>query len=298
MADGITLIGHVTRDIVRFPQKPERRQPGGAVYYAGMALRALGQPVTVITRVAEPDEDALLGELRRAGAQVLNLPSAQTTCFVNTYGPDGGDDRTQEVTALADPFDMEAAAQISRHISGSAVYFGPLTVEEMPSTFIAQIAGECAATTALDVQGIVRRVIDGQVLPTEWPQATEILPLIKIVKADQQEAEILTNESDPERAALALNELGARHALVTMGGDGSVISRHGTARRQPDGTAFPIMDTTGCGDTFLAAYLYRIVQGAAPDTAGNFAATAATLMATHHGPLTDRDAVAAARSSD
>jgi len=46
-----------------------------------------------------------------------------------------------------------------------------------------------------------------------------------------------------------------------------------------------VTDTTGCGDTFLAAYLAGVIAGKQPAEAGHFAAAAAALKQTVFGPL-------------
>jgi sugar/nucleoside kinase (ribokinase family) len=46
------------------------------------------------------------------------------------------------------------------------------------------------------------------------------------------------------------------------------------------------VDATGCGDTYMAGYLYQRVRGAAIREAGEFAAAMATLKIEASGPFT------------
>lgn len=281
MTPGVTLIGHISHDIVRMPGVPERRQPGGAVYYAGMALRALGAPVTVITRLAGPDEDALITPLRDAGASVVALPSAQTTCFINIYAS-GGNARMQQLTAQAGPFD----AQDVPPVETGAVYFAPLSCGEISAALIGQIVSRANRLIALDAQGMVRQADRGKIALKDWPEKNEILPLVTILKADVDEAAILTGQLDPAMAARRLCGLGVEHALVTGGINGAIICHRGALWRIPAvGQSWPVIDATGCGDTFLAAYLFRIMAGDTAPVAGRFAAAAAALKLTGFGPL-------------
>jgi sugar/nucleoside kinase (ribokinase family) len=284
MQNGVTLIGPVSRDIVRLPELPERQQPGGAVFYAGMALRALGVPVNVITRLAKQDEATLLTPLRRAGATITALASAHTTSFINSYGP-STDERTQEVSAQADPF---LVADIPA-ISTQWIYLGPLLEGNISTALIRHIADRGAHRIAIDAQGLLRHVRDGKVLPADWPDKYEILPRIDILKADAQEAGLITGQSDPEMSARILCGRGVDHALVTLGDAGAILCHRGALIRQPAfrpaGKTWPTVDTTGCGDTFLAAYLAGIIEGKQPAEAGRYAATAAALKQTVFGPL-------------
>ena len=45
-------------------------------------------------------------------------------------------------------------------------------------------------------------------------------------------------------------------------------------------------DTTGCGDTYMAGYLYQRIKLATPENAGQFAAAMATLKIESPGPFT------------
>lgn len=284
MQNGVTLIGPVSRDIVRLPELPERQQPGGAVFYAGMALRALGVPVNVITRLAKQDEATLLTPLRRAGATITALASAHTTSFINSYGP-GTDERTQEVSAQAGPF---LVADIPA-ISTQWIYLGPLLEGDISTALIRHIADRGPHRIAIDAQGLLRHVRDRKVLPVGWPDKYAILPRIDVLKADAQEAGLITGQSDPEMAARILCGRGVDHALVTLGGAGAILCHRGALIRQPAfrpaDKNWPKVDTTGCGDTFLAAYLAGIIEGKQPAEADRYAATAAALKQTVFGPF-------------
>ncbi len=284
MQQGVTLVGPVSSDIVRIPGMPERHQPGGAVFYAGMALRALGIPAAIITRLAAQDEAALLTPLLQAGAAITALPSKHTTNFINKYDP-GKDERTQEVSAQADPF---LIADIPA-VFTQWIYFGPLLEDDISTALIRHFADNGAYRIALDAQGLLRRAVDGKVLTTGWPDKYALLPRIDILKADAEEAELITGQSNPEMAARILCGRGVDHALVTLGKAGAIICHRGALIRQPayrpTGQDWPVIDATGCGDTFLAAYLASIIAGKQAAEAGRFAAAAAALKLTGFKPL-------------
>lgn len=284
MQNGVTLIGPVSRDIVRLAELPERQQPGGAVFYAGMALCTLGVPVNIFTCLAKQDEATLLAPLRQAGATITALPSTHTTGFINSYGLDR-DKRTQEVSAQADPIPLEDMPEITT----PWIYFAPLLKGDISTALIRHMAERGTHKIALDAQGLLRHVRDGKVFPAGWPDNYEILPRIDILKADAEEAGLITGQSNPEMAARILCGRGVDHALVTLGEAGAIICHRGALIRQPafrpPAQDWPVTDTTGCGDTFLAAYLAGVIAGKQPAEAGHFAAAAAALKMTVFGPL-------------
>lgn len=285
----ILLIGHVTRDIIRAPGQPDRVQPGGSVYYAGMALRGFGHDVTIVTRVAKQDEVSLLGALGRAGVQIHNLPATQTSCFVNAQGPGGVDDRVQEMRANADAFDDEIISLL-RGLSCDVVYFGSLIAGDFSAALIMQLA-DCfpRAIKLIDAQGPLRARKGNRVIPCMWPDSGRILPICDIVKVDETESLRLTGAPTLDAAAARLAGLGVGQLLITRGGQGALLQTgegvHQLAAWRPQSGLRGIIDTTGCGDTFLAAYLHAVLHGRAPLAAAHFAAIAATMKLTQFGPL-------------
>lgn len=281
---GITLIGPLSRDIVRFPEAPERQQPGGAVYYAGMAFRALNVSVQIITAAAREDADQLLRPLINSGAAVTLLPSERTCCFINDYSL-GMDARRQEILSCADRFSYEKLPPLTTEW----VYLAPLINRDIPAEMIHRIAENGAHRLALDVQGFTRRAEGNQIAPQRWIEQDALLGCISVLKADAAEAALLTGQPDPVRSARLLGEAGAAHVLVTLEGSGAVIYHQGVihemAACRPRGEKWPVVDTTGCGDTFLAAYLARLMAGELAADAGRFAAAAAALKLTAYGPL-------------
>ncbi len=285
----ILLIGHVTRDIIRAPGQPDRVQPGGSVYYAAMALRGLGHNVTIVTRVAPQDEAPLLGPLSQAGAQIHNLPATQTSCFVNARGPGGIDDRVQELRANADAFD-DAIMPLLHGLGCDAVYFGSLIAGDLSAPLIMQLA-DCFphAIKLIDAQGPLRTRTGNRVIPCMWPDSGRVLPICDIVKVDEAESLRLTGAPTLAAAATRLADLGVGQLLITRGGQGALLQTregvHRLAAWRPQSGLRGIIDTTGCGDTFLAAYLHAVLHGRAPRAAAHFAAIAATMKLTQFGPL-------------
>ncbi len=85
----------------------------------------------------------------------------------------------------------------------------------------------------------------------------DVLPACTLVKVSEEEAEIVTGEADPARAAGRLAALGVPLACVTLAERGALV------RRGPDLLHVPaervdVVDTTGAGDGFVAGLLSAI----------------------------------------
>ena len=117
--------------------------------------------------------------------------------------------------------------------------------------------------------------------------ASELLPLIDIIAPNETEAAALTGRTVASRAdALAaarhLLELGARAALITLGGDGALYCDGGGALHCP-AVAVRAVDTTAAGDGYLGALAASLASGRSLADSLGLASVAAGLAVTRLG---------------
>ncbi len=272
------VVGHVTRDIVRVGDEATE-MPGGAAYYASLAMRSLGASVAVVTRVA-PGDDYLLDRLRSEGIAVFAGDTGRSTAFENVY-PDSLASRTQCVAAIAEPFTVDDVAGIFAGV----YHLGPLTAGDIPLQVVATLAER--SPLSLEAQGFLRGASPGDepVRLAAWPEMAAVLELVTYLKVDEAEAGLLTGENDPARMAARLAEYGPSEIVVTGGARGSLVWHQGrTCRIAAHPVARPV-DPTGCGDTYFAGYLVARRRGQTPEDAGHAGARAAAAKLAVHGPL-------------
>lgn len=278
----VCVIGHVTRDIIRI-ENVETRLPGGVAYYFTMALKNLGSRVCLITKCSEEDK-ALLADLGEDNVEVFYSKSDKTTTFENIYSKDLHS-RIQKVNAIATPF----ALQEIPPISPSYFHLGPLTQKDISLDLLRVLSKR--SKVSLDVQGCVRTVEGGTIRHGDWKEKKEGLPYVNILKADEAEARILSGEANLEKAALRLSSYGVGEIIITVGSEGSLIYSKGKVYPIPSFRPKKIADPTGCGDTFMAGYLFKRQESSAVAEAGKFAAALASLKLERHGPFrgTEKD---------
>ncbi|HRX59291.1 MAG TPA: carbohydrate kinase [Eubacteriales bacterium] len=80
-----------------------------------------------------------------------------------------------------------------------------------------------------------------------------------IIKISDEELPLITCETDPDKAADALIDIGVRVVAVTLGGEGAYV-RVGSEGRAVPGFAAKAVDTTGAGDAFFGGFLYRFLS--------------------------------------
>jgi sugar/nucleoside kinase (ribokinase family) len=117
-------------------------------------------------------------------------------------------------------------------------------------------------------------VFDPNLRLHRWPRAAAAVaaanacvPGALLVRCNQAESELLTGEPDPERAARALVDAGARMAAVTKGPDGALL--RGEVCADAPGRQANVVSTVGAGDAFTGVLLGRLaLAGFDPQAAG------------------------------
>jgi fructokinase len=88
-------------------------------------------------------------------------------------------------------------------------------------------------------------------------QMRSVLPYVDLIKLSGEETELITGYGDPEKAAEYLIGTGIKVAAVTLGKEGAVVAARDGCAAIP-GISVEAIDTTGAGDAFWGAFLYRI----------------------------------------
>ena len=281
----ICCIGHITLDRIITPAT-DMFMPGGTAWYFSKALSNLAIKYTLVTSLADT-EKKFVQELIDEGIHVRLYPSAATLYFENIYGADINQ-RTQRVLQTADAF---TPAQVSE-ISAGIFHLGTLMADDIPISVIKTLAQK--GRISADIQGYLRKLNGNNVTATDWKDKMEALPLIDILKVNEYEMEALTGSRNAEQAARQLNFWGAKEIVITLGSMGSVIYYQQSFYYIPAYAPTEVVDATGCGDTYMAGYLYRRSKGESPAEAGKFAAAMATLKIEKQGPFngTEQDVIA------
>ncbi|RLB94884.1 MAG: ribokinase [Deltaproteobacteria bacterium] len=276
----VCVIGHVTKDITRINNRG-KELPGGTAYYFSMALKNLGLNVAVVTKIGYNDS-YLLDDLNKNNIPVFLKMNPRTTMFENSY-TENSNHRVQKLKSIASPFAIEDVPDVSPSI----FHIGPLTKGDIPLDLLISLSTRFR--TSLDVQGFLRTEVGGCVKLTDWREKGRALSNIEIIKADETEAKILSGQENIEKAAKTLSEFGPKEVIITLGSKGSVIYAGKSFYRIPSYPQERIIDPTGCGDTYMAGYIYRRLKTIGPfldfHEIGKFSAAVASLKLKRHGPF-------------
>jgi len=232
---------------------------GGAPFYAAKALRLLGQPALIATKIAPEDSGRGLHAL---GIPVYSRPAERTITF---RIENDGDHRTMDIEELGEPWTPEDVTGWLDEPLRQAdwVHAGALTRADFPVETLALLHRN--RVLSFEGQGLVRPAALGEVR-VDGDYDPEVLRHVDILKLSEQEADALGVGLD-ERS---LASLGVPEIVVTLGSRGSVVFADGLAEHV---TARPVeaRDPTGSGDKFMAAYLSYRRQRHSPRSAARLA---------------------------
>jgi sugar/nucleoside kinase (ribokinase family) len=271
----ICCIGHITSDKV-VTSNSTMYMPGGTAYYFSFPFRRLDVSYLLVTALSEPDM-AYVEDLQKIGIDVKVQRSKYTVCFENVY-EENTDFRTQYVSQEADAFTEETINSVQAKI----FHLGPLLAGDISFSLIKALAAK--GQVSLDVQGYLRMLKDGKVFQADWGEKVKALAYVDILKADETELRTLTGLEDVRAAAEMVAGWGVQEVVITNGSKGSLIYSKGRFDPIP---AFPpktLVDATGCGDTYMAGYLYKRIKGENEQQSGRFAAALATRKMESAGP--------------
>ncbi|MGI6152917.1 MAG: carbohydrate kinase family protein [Christensenellaceae bacterium] len=259
--------------------------PGGDAANSSIALRQLGKNVSLTAAVGDDTfGDYLLAEFARLGIDTSHIstkPGVITgvaLVLVNNAG-----ERTCVCTrgnnrelSVAD-FDRSLFASGARHINVSSLFGHPKLEQGGLAGLLAQ-AREAGLVTSADVGHDRNR--------RGFPWVKEIIGQLDYFFPSYEQAVLLTGERDPKRqAAFIASHTGERTVIIKMGGEGCFV-------HEPSGKEYMIpafkadaVDTTGAGDTFVAAMISALLDGMDIAQSARYANAAAAINVGHIGSV-------------
>ncbi|MGB4273690.1 MAG: PfkB family carbohydrate kinase [Bacillota bacterium] len=271
----VALIGHYTKDTI-VSSSGTRLVNGGAFNYGAHVAARMGLKVAAVTRLAKEDR-AVVDELEELGVDLYATYTPQSTCLRLVYPTANVDERVIYVTSTAGPFTPEEV----KDISAKAVLVGASMRGEVPEEVIDILLAN-NGRVALDVQGYIRILHDGKLVPADWPERERILQKVDVLKTDAVEAELLTGHKDIFTAARILSDMGPEEIVLTHR-NGLLVYADGDFF---EAGFYPreLVGRSGRGDTCISSYVAARLNRP-PEEATIWAAAVTSLKMEAEGPF-------------
>ncbi len=251
------VIGHLTKDI-----NANGAHIGGTAAYAALTAHALGLRVGIVTSWGsdrDPEIDSRIA--------IVNYNSEHSTTFENLTTSAG---RIQFIHHRASDLSLNLIPEAWRN--PAIVHLGPVAQEVDPTL----VRNFPTAMIGVTPQGWLRTIGEmGRVYPGEWPESTFVLQ--KVGAAVISIHDVGGDENRIEEMASA-----ARILAVTEAAEGCRIYWNGDVRRF-HAPKTEVVNDTGAGDIFAAAFFVRLFVTRDPWEAARFATQLAAFSVTRSG---------------
>jgi ribokinase len=280
------------------------------IYVADLAFRAARQPVMGETLLGT---SFAMGPGGKGSNQTIAAARAGAkVTFITKLGKDDFGDR-----ALA-MYEREGVAVLAEQVRDNSTGAAYIFVQDgTGANAIIVVAGAAATISIADVEGNRDAIENAAVFMTQLEQPIPaamrgleiaraagtltifnpapaaplddaIYKLCDYVTPNESEASMLTGVevvdlTSARAAADVLLAKGAGAALITLGGQGSLLHTRQSSLHIPVFNAGKVVDTTGAGDAFNGGFAAALARGGSPEQAARFGSATAGISVTRPG---------------
>ncbi|KAJ6728131.1 SUGAR KINASE [Salix koriyanagi] len=243
----------------------------------------LSYPTYFVGQVGEDAHGRLITEaLKNGGVNldcVRNLSDAPTGHAVVMLQPDGQNSIIIVGGANMSCWPEKLSDEDLEVVRKAGVVLLQREIPDLVNIQVAKAARSAGVPVILDAGGM------------DAPMPPELLNAVDIFSPNESELARLTRMSTESfeqigQAVVKCHKMGVKQVLVKLGAKGSALFIEGEKPiKQPIISAARVLDTTGAGDTFTAAFAVALVEGKTKEECMRFAAAAASLCVQVKGAI-------------
>ncbi|KAK1326052.1 hypothetical protein QJS10_CPA01g01620 [Acorus calamus] len=243
----------------------------------------LSHPTYFVGQIGEDSHGRLVADALRGGGVRLDrlsaVAGAPTGHAVVMLQPDGENSIIIVGGANMCCWPDEVSEEDLEVVRGAGIVLLQREIPDAVNVQVAQAARSAGVPVILDAGGM------------EGPIPVELLQLVDILSPNETELARLTGFQTEtfeqiSQAAAKCHQMGVKQVLVKLGEKGSALFVDGEEPiKQPIIPTSKVLDTTGAGDTFTAAFAVAFVEGKPKKECLRFAAAAAALCVQVKGAI-------------
>ena len=224
-------------------------RPGGVGRNIAHDLRLLGLEVSLVAPIGgDVYASAVVDSCQALGIDLSFAPvfkDMRSSTYLYITDEAGDMELAISDMELCAALTPELVAPILPRLKADAV----VVDANLPPETIAYICENCPLPVYADPVSTVKAV-----------KLQPVLHRLAAIKPNALEAERLTGESNPERAALALVDRGVQRVFLSLGAQGMIAADGKELLRLP-GLATQVVNATGAGDAATAAIVLAGIRG-------------------------------------
>ena len=273
------LIGNITIDEIHNIDGTTNESYGGEALFATYAMNAAGAYIGLLSKMK--NEHSVIFDLIPISKEevILEDSSVDTKFIYKKKNEEYSEYDDIEMKSLAGEFEIN---QVPLEYNSKVYYMAGILKNEFSLDMVKDLAKH--GRVALNIKALICALDnkDKLVYEKDLINAKEYFPCVKYLKATPYEAELLTGESNLEKAAEALKSMGAKEIFIA---DDKYIhlfdgKAHYEADILNDGLA-----VIGVAETAFATYVARRSRRKSSAKSLAWAAAAASLKKQHYAPI-------------
>lgn len=259
----LIVLGPITKDLIVI-EGEKSSKTGGATYYQSMVFEKHFNDYLAIVNASD---ETLLNEFPDKN-KVKLIKKASTHYFINNYPFKDNPDIRQQSSNFAEIPILKSDLENILPSEIDAFVINPLNRYDFPKETLEYLK-TFSVPIFVSLQGFLREKSDEvnenyTIKLNKFDDLNSILSKVTAIFMDEAEANITGLDFD-------VSEI-----IITDGSKGSRIISDNDEVKINAVKCENIIDTTGCGDTYMAAYISHKLKGHTSHEAGNFASKIAS----------------------
>ncbi len=273
----VAVLGPIAKDYVTIDGR-RSIQIGGIPYYVALALQALGTE-EVAPYVSCGPEDRNWVQDNFSGLNLKFLSARKTIESYISYSASDPDTRDSNIKSY--PNTIEAETRLLQELEKfDHIILGPLFHDDISFELFERLKHKLLA---MDNFGLFTYNENGRMIRKNPENLHRVLPFLNYLFLDKSEAFFASGYENIKEAGRFLQAKGLANMIITEGSQGSHLFVGPDYYKIPSFPPRQIADTTGAGDTYMAAFIRATELFDDPDEQGRFAAMVATMSLENKG---------------
>ena len=272
----VAVLGPVGKDYIKIDDNQEL-QLGGCSYYIANAFKNLGADVVPFITFDKEQKDWVEGNFK--GIKIEHIEVEGTLEFHAEYSSANPDTRTVKVKYH--PNIIEPTKDLINKLEKfDYIVIVSLFYDNTPQELFFKLKHKKLVSGNFGMFSYPQ----GDKLVWQHPEnLIEVLPYLKYLFLDINEAKFVSNKDNLKEVGKFFLDNGLENMIITDGSKGSHLFIKNDYYEIPAYPPKKIVDPTGAGDTYLAAYVRAIDLFNNPEQRGKFAAMTSTISLEKRG---------------
>ncbi len=280
MKPNLVAVGHLMKEMIRFPGQTLGPVLGGAAAYYAVVASRLGTSTGIVSYIGKDMPSELLDPLHQTGVDVRGIRVEGNESRSSELLYDKRGHKTMRYPAKGQPIRFRDIP--NDYLQADMIYVCPQEWEV--SLPVIEQLSKSGRRLAVELGGYGGAHCSYHPNKEEDTFLKRLLPYFHIAKLSIEDAQYLFRGTNGRKVARVLIEWGVDIGIVTLAERGAILATENELLEIPPLTQKAV-DCTGAGDCFAASFAFSYIGGNKAKRAGLFASAATSLMIEKSGGL-------------